>query len=96
MGPVKYLLTHPEWFRQRYLKKRPDWSGEHEYRIVVFERDPTDRPVYIPIKDALTAIIVGSRFSDAYRPCIEQICKRTAAKAFCYMYNPDPSLSPWY
>jgi hypothetical protein len=94
-GPVSYLLAHTEWFKARFLAKRPDWSGEHEFRIVVFEPQATGNYLFVPITGALAAIIVGDRFSDAYRPCIEQACKKSGVRAFRYLYTPDPELSPY-
>jgi hypothetical protein len=71
------------WARARFLSKRPDWTGEWEYRVASFGGDgshPATASVFVPITDALRGIYVGSRFSDGYRPCVEAVCRREGIK----------------
>ena len=53
-----------------------DWETEMEYRLVL----PTDhdQPVDVGIQDALKAIILGERASDAYLPAFASHLDRRA------------------
>lgn len=66
----------------RYFTKRQDWAGEREWRMVLFDDNPTGDHAFVKIADALAAIVVGHRFSDAYHPCVQAICKRQGIRAF--------------
>ncbi len=82
-----------ELARHRYLTKRLDWKGEGEWRIVVLTHpwarklSWTDGDAFVPIDGALRAIIVGHRFSEAYRPVVRDACARLGIPAFKLRYE---------
>jgi hypothetical protein len=75
---LRYRTTHAQAL---YFTKRQDWAGEHEYRVLLLDAHGTE-PALIDVRRVLTAIYVGSRFSDAYRPCIEDLCRRVRIPAY--------------
>jgi hypothetical protein len=96
LGPQPYAETYRTRFvRDRYFTKRLDGQGEHEFRIALLGNDGQSDPVFSPIKGTLVAIVLGDRFSDAYRPCIQAICTRENIPAFHMRYSGFVTLSPY-
>jgi hypothetical protein len=81
--------------QEHYLRKRKDWEGEREFRIVLLDARPWSGHARVPIRDSLKAIIVGHRFSDAYRPCLEVLHRDLGIRTFKYMCKPPPHLAAY-
>jgi hypothetical protein len=93
-GPEYVRIFRERLARHRYLTKRLDWKDEREWRIVVLTHPVpptgqvwTDGNALVPIDGALRAIVVGHRFSEAYRPVIRDACARLGIPAFKLGYE---------
>lgn len=62
-----------KYARELFFTKLTDWASEMEYRLVL----PTDheQPVFVPIRNALRAIVLGERVSDVYLPAVRKACE---------------------
>jgi hypothetical protein len=77
LGPVRHALAFRDRTAQhRFFTKRRDWHGEREWRLVLFDDNPTGSHAFVSIDRALRAIIVGHRFADAYQPVVAAACRR--------------------
>lgn len=83
----------------RYFMKRSDWAGEREFRLVLLDDGaPPAAQAFVPIRDALVAVMVGHRFPTAYYPCIEHVCRTENIPAFHFTYSsrsPRPLAVPF-
>lgn len=88
LGSEKYALAYRSRHAQeRYFTKRLDWSGEREWRLVLFDDKPGGDHAFVRIVEALSVVFVGNRFSEAYRPCVQAICDRVGIRAFQVRYG---------
>ncbi len=83
-----YAVTYRAAAHARYFVKRQDWAGEHEFRLVLLDDARGSAEAFVPIRDALVAIMVGHRFPSAYLPCIEHVCKEAKIPSFQFRYAP--------
>jgi DUF2971 family protein len=63
-----------------FFSKTPDWSSQHEYRIVTSDRldDPTD--IYVNLGSSLRYVIAGERFPHWENPTLVSACKKAGAQ----------------
>ena len=78
-------LKNDDYFiKRRFFTKNPDWEGEFEYRFLTFSRDNND--IMLSIKDSLTMVICGIRFSKYYAPALINLFSKDK------IYTIDPNL----
>lgn len=58
-----------------FFYKDPDYRDEDEHRIMI--NPPSNERVYVNIKDAVLAVIIGDRFPDGLLPSIFYICQKS-------------------
>lgn len=78
-----------EWLEQmlpaHFFTKRKDWVAEAEYRILLLDFSGDGNPyAYFHAADAVRFVFVGAKFSDVYRPCVQEVCERLRVPAFRY------------
>jgi Protein of unknown function (DUF2971) len=73
----EHLRTH---LHELFFTKLKDWESEMEYRLVL----PSDHdlPVYVGIRNALRALVLGERVSDAYLPSLAKPCDEQTVQIF--------------
>ena len=97
LGPVAYAMAfRTKTAERRFFTKRLDWAGEREWRLVLFDDNPSGTHAFLPMRSALRAIIVGHRFADAYQPIVKAACERLGIPAFKLLYSGTVSLSGRY
>jgi hypothetical protein len=94
LGPTRYALEfRGRTAEHRFFTKRSDWAGEREWRLVLFDDNPTGSHAFLPVEHALRAVVVGHRFADAYQPVVKAACERLGIPAFKLLYSGFVSLS---
>ena len=63
-----------ENYEDNFLYKALDWKIEHEFRWLVQSQDSSG--IMISIEGAIKAVIVGSDFPEAYKPCVKDLCEQ--------------------
>jgi hypothetical protein len=60
-GPMIAVRAHLQHhWRDLFFEKAEDWRDEHEYRWIFTDEKPN--PVFVPIRNAIKAVILGSDF----------------------------------
>jgi hypothetical protein len=94
LGPARYALEfRARTAQHRFFTKRRDWEGEREWRLVLFDDNPTGSHAFVPVEQVLRAVIVGHRFADAYQPVVKAACERLGIPAFKLLYSGRVALS---
>ncbi len=71
---IKELRSHYiSYYKETFLIKHPDWRDEKEYRWVLHSPRKSNR--YVPIENAIKAILVGVDFPKTYEPRLIKFCK---------------------
>jgi hypothetical protein len=94
-------MRHRRWEREilpvHFFTKRQDWADEAEFRILVMDYSPgaaAKEDVFFG--NAIRYLVVGSKFSDTYRPCIERACDNFDVPAFRYkLVGRSASVEPY-
>jgi hypothetical protein len=74
VGLRKHLEIHA---LELFFRKLEDWSTEHEYRYIVFDKDSVETQILFG--DALRAVIVGERFPTWQILGAAQVCAAAGA-----------------
>lgn len=104
-GLENVLRSHRDKHMQMFFfRKNRDWESESEYRWIV--RGKTNDPEFIPVDDALRAILLGANFAPARLAEVHEYCKRTDTclsrinwwngKPFVYWFEPNQLSAPKY
>jgi hypothetical protein len=73
----------------RYLRKRKDWEGEREFRLVLLDDLDAGPDAHVPIDGALVYVMMGDRFPRGYLPCIDAVTRRLGVPAYQLVYSGD-------
>jgi hypothetical protein len=79
----------------RYFRKRRDWVGEREFRLVHLPTRSVETPRYVPINGALVCITVGSRFPHVFEPALSKLCEDNRVPATRVRIGGIVSLQPY-
>jgi hypothetical protein len=60
-------------YEETFLIKHPDWRDETEYRWVL--HSPKKSGLYVPIENAIKAILIGVDFPKTYEPRLIKFCE---------------------
>jgi hypothetical protein len=87
---LKIETWHPVFF----FRKSREWENEREYRWVL--RSPEPVPQFVPIKDALRAVVVGHDFPDDELEPLDHLLAEVGVQqtARCRWENGVPQIFP--
>lgn len=96
VGPEKYGAEYRQQHAQTlYLTKRLDYCGEREFRLVLLDDDAHGNEALVPIRGALTYVMLGDRFGRAYLPCIDAFMRREDLPTFRFKYESGRNVSAY-
>ena len=79
-------------YKDNFLYKSTQWKPEHEFRWLVQSKDSSE--LLIPVKDAITAVVVGNDFSKGFNDSIKSLCKPLGIPVFKVVWtNGTPFVS---
>ena len=82
---VRYRRWERAILPVHFFTKRRDWVHESEFRILIMDYGPKAAPTEdVFFGDAIRYLVVGSKFPDTYRPCIEKACDDFDVPAYRY------------
>ena len=86
---IRYAVeSHVERnYKAEYFFKRYDWRDEHEYRWVL--RGVKNGPAYVPIKNVVSAVILGHYFNPECEPSIRKLVSESLP-----IFRFSPSIKP--
>jgi hypothetical protein len=71
-GLEKAVAAHiAKHVREIYFEKSLDWADEREYRWLIFTS--VDADLYVPMKGALAAVVLGDQFPDQHRSAVHDL-----------------------
>jgi hypothetical protein len=73
----EHVKTH---LHELFFTKLKDWESEMAYRLALPTDD--DLPVFVGIREALRAVVLGERVSDVYLPAVAKPCEEQAVPIF--------------
>ena len=68
-----------------YFRKSKDWRDESEHRWLLF--DPTEDPIYVPIDNAIKAVVLGSKFPPNQFSQVKAYCQEFKIPYYLLKYR---------
>ena len=96
LGVTAALSNHVrEHLDELFFTKLKDWETEMEYRFVVQTDHP--EPIFVKVKSALRALILGADVSHFYEPAFAKVCDPFGIEIFYMRWiHGRPHLAPRY